>query len=183
MIAFQVDEFPHTWSSECFTAYSHIYPGSTGKVSTLIYFPLEPGCEDYSFLDQAVEDMEHILDSILVNSVDILELEASFDAMPSSVSSGFLWLVFSHSDNSWLQLTPISIVIHCGAEQWHYFYLYHRHVKYQPLHQFIIFPPTEAFWFQASLPSNNITFSFLIFRLALVEWLMPLWTQCLILVS
>ena len=29
-----------------------------GKVLTLTYLPLEPGCEDFSFVDQAVEDFE-----------------------------------------------------------------------------------------------------------------------------
>ena len=32
MIGYQVDEFTHTWSAECFIASSHIYPGFTGKV-------------------------------------------------------------------------------------------------------------------------------------------------------
>ena len=57
-IGYQVDKFTHTWSAEWFVAHSHIYPWFTGKVSSLIHFSLEPGCEDYSFLDQAVEDFE-----------------------------------------------------------------------------------------------------------------------------
>ena len=40
---YQVDEFTHTWSAECFATWSHIYPGFTGKVSSLTLFP---GCED-----------------------------------------------------------------------------------------------------------------------------------------
>ena len=56
VIGYQVDEFTHTWSAELFVAHSHIYPGFTGKVSSLTHFPLEPGCEDYAFLDQAVVD-------------------------------------------------------------------------------------------------------------------------------
>ena len=40
-----VDEFTPTWSAEWFVALSHIYPGSTGKVSSLTHFPLEPGCK------------------------------------------------------------------------------------------------------------------------------------------
>ena len=36
----------------------HIYPKFTGKVSSLTHFPLEPGCEDYAFLDQAVADLD-----------------------------------------------------------------------------------------------------------------------------
>ena len=40
-------EFTHTWLIKYFTARSHIYPGFTGKVSVLTYFPLEPRCEDY----------------------------------------------------------------------------------------------------------------------------------------
>ena len=63
VIAYQVDELTHTWSEEWFAACSHIYPGFTGKVSSLAHFPMEPGCEDYAFLDQAVADFEQGLDS------------------------------------------------------------------------------------------------------------------------
>ena len=35
VIGYQVDEFTHTWSAEQFVACSHIYPGFTGKVSSL----------------------------------------------------------------------------------------------------------------------------------------------------
>ena len=82
----------HTWLEECFAAQSHTYPVFTCKVSTLTQFTLELGCKNYSFLDQAVKDFEHGLDSILTDSVDALYLDASFnqaDAMPSLVSSGF----------------------------------------------------------------------------------------------
>ena len=51
VIGYQVDEFTRTCSAEQFMAHSHIYPGFTGKVSALTHFPLEPGCEDYAFLD------------------------------------------------------------------------------------------------------------------------------------
>ena len=40
VIGYQVDEFTCTWSAEQFVAYSHIYPGFTGKVSSLTHFPL-----------------------------------------------------------------------------------------------------------------------------------------------
>ena len=56
----------------------------------------------YLFSDQAVEDLEHGLDSILIYSVYMPELEVSFDevdAIPSSVSLGLLYLVSAHSDN------------------------------------------------------------------------------------
>ena len=52
VIGYQVDEFTHTWSGEQYVAHSHIYPGFTGKLTSLTHFPLEPGCEDYSFLDR-----------------------------------------------------------------------------------------------------------------------------------
>ena len=58
VIGYQVDEFTCTWSAEWFVAHSHIYPGFTGKVSSLTHFPLELGCEDYSFLDQDIADFE-----------------------------------------------------------------------------------------------------------------------------
>ena len=40
VIGYQVDEFTRTWSAEQFVAHSHIYPGFTGKVSSLTHFPL-----------------------------------------------------------------------------------------------------------------------------------------------
>ena len=95
VIGYWVDEFTHTWSAEWFVAHSHIYPGFTGKVSSLTHFPQEPGCEDYSLLDQAMADFEQGLDSILTYSLETPELDTSLDepdATTSSVSSGFLLL-------------------------------------------------------------------------------------------
>ena len=109
VIGYQVDEFTRTWSAEQFVVHSHIYPGFVGKVSSLTHFPLEPGCEDYAFLDQAVADFEVGLDSILTDSLETLELDTSLeepDAITSSFSSGFLHLVSTLSDNSKLQLAP-----------------------------------------------------------------------------
>ena len=64
----QVDEFTCKWLVELFVAQPHIYPGFTGQVLSLPYFMLEPECEDYSFLDQAVKGFEYDLDSILTDS-------------------------------------------------------------------------------------------------------------------
>ena len=108
-VGYQVDEFTHTWSAEQFLAHTHIYPGFTGKVSSLTHFPLELGCEDYSFLDQAMADFEQGLVSILTDSLESPELDASLDepdAVPYSVSSGFLCLVSTLSDNSKPKLAP-----------------------------------------------------------------------------
>ena len=58
VIGCQVDELTCTWSVEQFVAYSHIYPWFMGDVSSLTYFPLEPGSKDYFFLDQGVADFE-----------------------------------------------------------------------------------------------------------------------------
>ena len=93
VIGYQVDEYTHTWSAEQFIAHFHIKPGVMGKVSSLTHFPQEPGCEDYSFLDQAVVDFEHGLDSILTDFINTLELDTSLDetdAITSLVSSWFL---------------------------------------------------------------------------------------------
>ena len=92
MIGCQVDEFTHNWSAEWFVAHSHIYPGFTGKVSSLTQFPLELGCKDYSFLDQAVADFEQGLDSILTDSPETPELDTSLDesdAVPFQSLMGF----------------------------------------------------------------------------------------------
>ena len=79
-------------------------------MSLLTHFLLEPGCEDYAFLDQAVADFEQGLDSILTDSLETLELDTSLDepdaVTSSSLSSGFLHLVSTLSDNSKLQLAP-----------------------------------------------------------------------------
>ena len=93
VIGYQVDEFTHAWSEEQLIAHSHIYPGLMGKVSSLTHFTLGPGCEDYSFLDQAVADFEQGLDSIFTDSIKPSQLDMSLDeldAITSSVSSGFL---------------------------------------------------------------------------------------------
>ena len=90
-------------------AHSHIYPGFTGKVYSLTNFPWELGCEDYSFLDQAMADFEEDLDSTLTNSLQTSEFNASLDepdAIPSPVFSGFLCSVSILSDNSKQQLAP-----------------------------------------------------------------------------
>ena len=65
---YHVDEFTHTWLTEHFIPQTHIYSGFTGKMPILTHFPLEPGCKDYSFLDQAVGDSKHELDSIVMDS-------------------------------------------------------------------------------------------------------------------
>ena len=109
VIGYQIDEFTCTWYEEWFVACSHIYPGFTGNVSSLTHFPLEPRCEDYAFLDQAVADFEQGLDSILTDSLETPELDTSLekpDAITSSVSSGFLHSVSTLSDNCKPQLAP-----------------------------------------------------------------------------
>ena len=161
VIGYQVDEFTHTWSAEWFVTHCHIYPGFTGKVSSLTHFPLEPGCEDYAFLDQAVADFEQGLDSILTDSLKTPELDTSLDepdVITSSVSSGFLHLVSTLSDNSKLQLAssihtrelwckdrallaPVSLAIEMSASKWICYFSSHP----------------AAFGFQASTPLDNIS--------------------------
>ena len=65
-------------------------------------------------MDQAVADFEQGLDSILTDSLEILELDTSVqepDAITSSVPSEFICLVSTLSDNSKPQLAP-SICTH-----------------------------------------------------------------------
>ena len=72
-------------------------------------FPLESGCEDYSFLEEAVADFEKGLDSILTDSVETPELCALFeepDVVTSLVPSGFVHFDSTNSDTSKLQLAP-----------------------------------------------------------------------------
>ena len=109
VIGYQVDGFTHNWSAEWFVAYSQIDSGFTGKVSSLIHFPQEAGYEDYFFLDLAMADFKQGLDSILTDILETPELDTSLDdpdAIPSSVSFGFLHSVSTLSDTSKLQLPP-----------------------------------------------------------------------------
>ena len=82
--------------------------------------PLEPQCEDYSFMDQEVKGFGHGLNFILTDSVNTPELDVSFDeanVMPFSFSSEFPSLVNAISDDSRVQLAPsiISQKIWCQA--------------------------------------------------------------------
>ena len=79
VIVYQVDEFTCTRSADQFVAHSYIYPGFTGKLSSLTDFTLEPGFEDYSILDWAFADFEQCLDSILTESIQTPELDTSLD--------------------------------------------------------------------------------------------------------
>ena len=162
VIGYQVDEFTHTWSAEQFVAYSHIYPGFTGKVSSLTHFPLEPGHEDCAFLDQALPDFEKGLDSILTDSLETLELDTSLDepdaVTSSTVSSGFLYSVSTLSDNSKPQLAP-SICTHKLWSQARALLapvsLATKMSASKLIHYFSSHP--AAFGFQASTPPDNIT--------------------------
>ena len=92
MIVYQIDDFTHTWSAEWYVAHFHIYPGFIGKVSSLTCFPLEPGCDNYSFLDQAIADFEQGLDSILTDSIKTLELDTSLDEPYAVIDFSLFWV-------------------------------------------------------------------------------------------
>ena len=103
MIGYQVSEFTCIWSAEQFVAHSHIYSEFMGKMSSLNHFPLEPGCESYSYLDQAVADVEQGLDFFLTDSMETLEFDTYLnepDVITSSFSSGFLYSVSTVFDTS-----------------------------------------------------------------------------------
>ena len=89
MVGYHFDKWTHTWLVENFIAQSHNCPGFIGKVFLLTNSFLEPGCADYSYLDQGVDDLKQSLDFILTDSVHMLEL----DGIASSVSSGLLSFV------------------------------------------------------------------------------------------
>ena len=78
-------------------------------MSILSHFPLEPGCADYSFLDQVIAVFEQDLNSMCTNSFKTPELDASFgepDNVILSVSLGLLCSGSTVSDISELQLAP-----------------------------------------------------------------------------
>ena len=145
VIGYQVDEFTHTWSAEQFVAHSHIYPGFTGKVSSLTHFPLELGCEDCSFLDQAMADFEQGLDSILTYFLETPELDASLVSLMSfhlQILQGFFTslvlflIILNHS------LLLASDLINCGARLGLFLHLYLWLPRCLHPNQFIIFLAT-----------------------------------------
>ena len=191
VIVYQVDEFTHTWSAEQFVACSHMYPGLTGKMSSLTHFPLELGCEDYASLDQGVADFEQGLDSILTDSLETLELDTFLDepdVITSSVSSGFLHLVSTLSDHSKFQLAPSiqSCKLWCQAMALLAHVSLATKMSASKLICYFSSHPA-AFGFQASTPPDNISLNSasrkadqplsLNFRLVLVLLHMLLLTQ------
>ena len=144
LIRYQVGEFTHACLVECFIAWSHIYPSFTGKVSRLTHFPLEPGCQDYSFLHQVVEDFEHGLHSILPDSINLPDLNASFAEADVILSSASFCTSFYYClillDCS---LLLASNLINHGARLGHCCCLSHRQVECQILNWFITFPVTQ----------------------------------------
>ena len=101
VVGYKVDEFTHTWLAECLVIWSHIYTGFTDKVSMLTNFLLEPVCEQYSFLDQAVNDFEHGLDSIPAGSVNNW-MHPLMSLMPCLLQ--FLWGFYAQSKLSMIIL-------------------------------------------------------------------------------
>ena len=87
VIGYQVDEFTHTWSAKQFVAHSHIYPGLTW----IPILPILLGHQNWTLPWMSL---------MLLPSLD------EPDDITSSVSSGFLHLVSTLSDNSKLQLAP-----------------------------------------------------------------------------
>ena len=97
VIGYQVDEFIHTWFAEHFVAQSHIYAGFTGKVSSLTHFPLEPACEDYFLLDQAVAVFEQGLNPSSWTLSRHLELDVSFEGLDYVTVSKLIQYFSSHA--------------------------------------------------------------------------------------
>ena len=135
--------------------------GSPSKVSSLTHFNLEPEGEDYAFLDQTVADFEQGLDSILTDSLETLELDTSLeepDAITSSVSSGFLCLISTLSDDSKLQLAPSihTCILWCQARALLAPVSLDTKMSASKLICYFSSHPA-AFGFQASTPPDNIS--------------------------
>ena len=109
VILYHVDEYICTQLAEHFIAQSQFCYGCMDKESTLTHFPLKPGYEELSFLDQAVEEFEYGLVSIIMDYIDTPELGASFDeteTVPSSLSYTFLCSFSTIYDTFRTQLAP-----------------------------------------------------------------------------
>ena len=89
------------WS---FFLLNHTFTLGSWAMSTLTLFPFEPSCEDYSFLDQAVADFEHGLESIFNDSVKTPKIDRLTSLMPwclQCLQHLYTWLV------------PFLIILNC----------------------------------------------------------------------
>ena len=102
-----------------------------GRLSPVVHFLLEPGCEVYSFLHYTVKDIEHGLDPIITASIDTPELDASFDQADTIPSFSFFkastltpFLIFLK-----YSLPVASNLINCSGRVGLSNYLSHSQVK------------------------------------------------------
>ena len=106
---------PGQWS---ISLLDHIYPAFISRVSILTCFPLEPCCDNNSFLDQAVEDMSMVL---ILSSWTLSTYQNWLHPLRrlilyhSSICSGFLCLVSTVSDTCRPQLLTSNHKLWCLA--------------------------------------------------------------------
>ena len=105
------------------------------KVPTLAHFALEPECENYSFLEQAFEELEHSCYSVLTDSVDnqnwmhplVRLIPCLLQSLQGLYAQLIPFQIFWTAAFSWHQ------IINYGARLGHFIYMYHWQVKFQPL--------------------------------------------------
>ena len=167
-------------------AQSHIYLGFMWKKSTLTHIPLGPWCENNLFWTRHWETLSMVL-ILSTWSPDTPELNASFneaDAMPSSVSSGYLhWLgtIFGNSgpqhapstksNKLWCQTRALfQPVPQAGKMSAPELICYFSSLQ-QHLDSRLLCHKIKSLWI---LPIKGLFRVFLIFRLAVVQLLMQL---------
>ena len=158
VIRYQVDEFTHIWSVECFIAQSDIYLGFTGKVFMVTHITLEPGCEDYSFLTRPLS-MVSILSS-KTPSTHQNWMHPLMGLMPYplqslyTLSTQLILLLILPDCSKFLA----SNLINYGARPRLCFSLSHRKVKcplFYMIHYFSSHPAAFGFW--SFLPHDSNT--------------------------
>ena len=87
-------------------AWLQVYSRFMGKVSTLAHSLLELGCQYYSFLDQAMEEVEHGLDSTFMIPSRILNWMHPFMSLILMSLPLFHCLISILSDSLKLKLVP-----------------------------------------------------------------------------
>ena len=115
-------------------------PGFIGKVTILTLIPLDPGCEEYCFLDQEDKDL-----SMAIRILSVQTQSAHQNWMHTLIWL-MPWLLQSLEFYTWLvplmiildhSLSLASNLINKGARLGQYFWQYCRQVKYQPLSWFL----------------------------------------------
>ena len=128
---------------EHFVAQSHIFPVFMAKESSLPYFLLETGYQDYSYWTKQLQTLSKVWIPFsvppLTHLIWIHHLRNQMSLHLQSIQGWYTWLVLFQILLN-LSLLLARNLINCGARLEYYLCLYHWQARCQHLSWFNIFP-------------------------------------------